>query len=132
LEIFRKQHVESPYIETLTDTEIESIARTAHNPKNVYFFKTDPKQFWAKVQCPVLAINGDKDSQVDSKYHLPAIKRALKEADNNNVVVEELEGLNHLFQTAKTGSKEEYEQIEETFSPKALLIIKDWIITNTK
>ena len=38
-----------------------------------------------------------------------------------------LPGLNHLFQTANTGSVTEYAQIEETFSPAALTVIGDWI-----
>jgi len=67
LELFRNENVNDPYINTLTDTEIAANARGASNPKNIYFFKTDPKQFWTKVQCPVLVVNGDKDSQVLSK-----------------------------------------------------------------
>jgi len=39
----------------------------------------------------------------------------------------ELPGLNHLFQTAKTGSPSEYASIEETMSPKALDIITTWV-----
>jgi uncharacterized protein len=39
----------------------------------------------------------------------------------------ELRGLNHLFQTATTGSPAEYATISETFSPAALQIIADWI-----
>jgi len=132
LELFRKENASNPFIDTLTDAEIAANVRAANAPRNIYFFKTDPKQFWAKVKCPVLAINGDKDSQVLSKLHLPAIKKALKKANNTDVVIKELKGLNHLFQTAKTESVEEYEQIEETFSPKALLMIKDWIVANTK
>jgi hypothetical protein len=36
--------------------------------------------------------------------------------------------LNHLFQTAKTGSPSEYAQIEETMSPVALDTIGRWIL----
>jgi hypothetical protein len=36
--------------------------------------------------------------------------------------------LNHLFQTAKTGSPAEYAQIEETISPVALDKIAAWIL----
>jgi hypothetical protein len=41
--------------------------------------------------------------------------------------VDELPGLNHLFQHAKTGAFSEYAQIEETFAPEALEKIADWI-----
>ena len=132
LELFRKENANNPYINLLTDNEINGHARAASNPRNIYFFKTNPKQFWTKVQCPILAINGDKDSQVSSKIHLTAIKEAIEEGGNSETTIKELKGLNHLFQTAKTGSVEEYEQIEETFSPKALLMIKDWVIAHIK
>jgi hypothetical protein len=37
-------------------------------------------------------------------------------------------GLNHLFQTAKTGSTMEYAQIEETMSPAVLDLVTHWIL----
>ena len=43
-----------------------------------------------------------------------------------------LPGLNHLFQTAKTGSEYEYIRIEETISPQALKTISDWILNQTR
>jgi len=43
-----------------------------------------------------------------------------------------LPGLNHLFQTAKTGSPSEYQNIEETFAPAALKIIADWLDEQTE
>jgi hypothetical protein len=42
--------------------------------------------------------------------------------------VDELPGLNHLFQSAKTGSPAEYAEIEETLSPVALEKIVTWIL----
>jgi hypothetical protein len=42
--------------------------------------------------------------------------------------VDELPGLNHLFQNAKTGSPAEYGQIEETISPVALDKNATWIL----
>ena len=60
--------------------------------------------------------------------NLEGIKNALEVAGNKDVTIMELEGLNHLFQTAETGSLQEYSNIEETFSPVALEIIKDWIL----
>ncbi len=41
-------------------------------------------------------------------------------------------GLNHLFQTAKTGGIEEYGQIEESFAPAALDTIAGWIKTTVE
>lgn len=85
-----------------------------------YFIEYDPATALRKVTCPVLAINGEKDMQVPPKQNLPAIRKALEAGGNKNFEVEELPGLNHLFQTAKTGAPSEYAEIEETMSPVAL------------
>jgi fermentation-respiration switch protein FrsA (DUF1100 family) len=93
-----------------------------------HFIQYDPKASLEKVQCPVLAVNGEKDLQVDPKINLEAIETALKKGGNTRYVVKELAGLNHLFQTAETGSPMEYNKIEETFSPVALEIVSGWIL----
>ena len=102
------------------------------NPWFRYFLTYNPGPALEKVKCPVLALNGSLDLQVAPKENLAAIESALKKGGNKNYTVKELPGLNHLFQTAKTGSVSEYSQIEETISPDALKIISDWILKQTK
>ena len=92
-----------------------------------FFITYDPKTALRKVKCPVLAINGELDRQVPPKDNLPAIEQALREGGNTHFTVKELPGLNHLFQTAKTGNIDEYARIEETMSPVALETIAKWI-----
>lgn len=91
-----------------------------------FFIAYDPRPVLAQVKQPVLAINGEKDVQVVASQNLPAIAAALK--GNHDVTVVALPGLNHLFQTAKTGLPEEYGRIEETMSPKALEVISGWVL----
>jgi len=79
----------------------------------------------------VLALNGSLDVQVDPKQNLPVIEKALKDGGNKNVTIQEFAGLNHMFQTAKTGSDSEYASIEETMSPVAMKTISDWIVAHT-
>ncbi len=93
-----------------------------------YFIKTDPFQFISKIKIPILAINGSKDTQVIAKLNLEGFKKGLEKAKNKDFTIKELEGLNHLFQTAHTGSGNEYAIIEETFNPKAMKIVSDWIL----
>jgi hypothetical protein len=92
-----------------------------------YFLSTDPAVFWKEVKCPVLALNGDKDLQVNYEQNLPAIKAAVNSGGNKKVKTEVLPDHNHLFQHCTTGAPAEYSTIEETFSPEALSIITDWI-----
>jgi uncharacterized protein len=93
-----------------------------------YFLTYDPATALRKVTCPVLALNGSLDKQVLPSQNLPAIRKALDAAGNQHVEIDELPGLNHLFQTAKTGAPAEYGQIEETMSPVALEKISTWIL----
>ena len=81
---------------------------------------------------PVLALNGERDVQVDAEQNLPAIRAALAEAGNRHVEMHRLPGLNHLFQTAETGLPQEYGSIEETIAPVVLDLIRDWILAHTE
>lgn len=92
------------------------------------FIKYDPAPTLEKVNCPVLAINGEKDLQVPAAVNLDAIRKALEKGGNKNVTTKELPNLNHLFQECETGSPDEYAKIEQTFSPMALNEILNWIL----
>ena len=83
-----------------------------------------------KVKCPVLAIDGSKDLQVSAGENLAGIAAALAAGENPDFAIQELPGLNHLFQTTKTGSVTEYALIEETISPRALVIVRDWLLSH--
>jgi len=91
------------------------------------FITLDPAPYLRKVRCPVLALNGELDLQVDPEQNLPVIERALREGGNKKITIRRLPNLNHLFQKAKTGLITEYAEIEETFNPDALEIIRKWL-----
>ena len=111
----------------LTDEIIQQQLKTLTSPWMLTFIKFDPKDYLSKVNCPVLAINGEKDTQVLPKINLSGIENGLRIVNNNDVTIEELKDLNHLFQTSKTGSFSEYASNKETFSPIALSLLSDWI-----
>jgi alpha/beta superfamily hydrolase len=96
-----------------------------------YVMKYDPGSTLKKVRCPVLAINGEKDVQVPPKENLQTINDILKRAGNEKVTTKELAGLNHLFQECDNGSPLEYQTIEQTFSPVALVLMSEWIRKQT-
>jgi len=102
------------------------------SPWMQYFLNYDPRLILKDVKCPVLILNGEKDLQVPAQANTEAIKNALQKAGNKNVTVTVFPGLNHLFQECETGSFEEYEKIEQTFSPVALQSISSWISQQTK
>jgi hypothetical protein len=90
-----------------------------------YFIKYDPRPNLARITVPVLALNGSLDRQVPAKANLAAIASAL--ANNPDATEIELPGLNHLFQSAKTGAVGEYADIEQTIAPLALDTMTDWL-----
>jgi fermentation-respiration switch protein FrsA (DUF1100 family) len=86
----------------------------------------DPADYLRRMDGPVLAINGDKDIQVPVR-HLYLSEKLLKEKGNQEVTIREFKDKNHLFQTAVTGSVDEYQELEETMSPEVLSCISEWI-----
>ena len=112
----------------LPDAQLNAVFQQMTSPWYRYFLTYDPAPAIRKVTCPVLAINGSKDTQVPPALNLPAIRAALQAGGNQHSEVDELPGLNHLFQHAKTGAVPEYAQIEETFAPEAMEKIATWIL----
>jgi len=116
----------------VAEAALEPQIKLLFSPWFRFFLTYDPKPTLSKVRCPVLAINGDKDLQVAPKENLQAIEDALRAGGNTQYTVKELPNLNHLFQTAESGSPAEYAKIEETISPVALSLISKWIRQTVK
>jgi len=95
-----------------------------------FFIMSEPSDYWSKVTCRVLILNGEKDLQVNPAINTEGIARALTRGGNTSHTVRILPGLNHLFQNSTTGLPGEYGTIEETFSDEVLRIIADWIVKN--
>lgn len=82
----------------------------------------DPGESISKIKCPVLAINGDKDTQVEAAPNLAVIRQHCKYAE-----IRMMPSLNHMMQHALTGDMTEYDEIRETISPEVLEIILEFI-----
>ncbi len=96
-----------------------------------YLLSYDPRPTLEKVKIPVLALNGENDTQVSAKENLAIISAALKKAGNKDFTVNSFPKLNHLFQTSQTGLVNEYGEIEETIAPQVLETIANWILKQT-
>lgn len=90
-----------------------------------YFLSLDARSILGNVKCPVLALNGTKDIQVDYESNLSAIREYLPANSKN--YIETIDGVNHLFQHCETGQVTEYRTIEETIAPEVLEIISNWM-----
>ena len=94
-------------------------------PYMKYFLAMDMRPLLGRITCPVLALNGSKDQQVEAEAHLGALESGLPA--NPATRIETVEGVNHLFQHCTTGATTEYKQIEETFAPEVLEKMTGWI-----
>jgi hypothetical protein len=92
-------------------------------PYMKYFLALDVRPLLPGITCPVLALNGTKDTQVECSTNLDALRNGLP-AGAQLVPVE---GVNHLFQHCTTGASTEYRDIEETFAPEALSTLVQWL-----
>lgn len=109
----------------LTEESIDIQLQTLMSPWFRHFVSYDPGPALSKVSCPVLALFGEKDLQVPPTENIAAMRNLVDVSGLNEIV--ELEGLNHLFQPAVTGSPQEYGTIEETISEVVLERIGSWI-----
>lgn len=110
------------------DAQLTAEAKVLSTPWFRYFLAYDPGPTLQKVKCPVLALDGSKDLQVPPEIDLASIRKALEAGGNKHFETDELDSLNHLFQTAKTGAPNEYAAIEETIAPVALDKIGAWLL----
>ncbi len=105
----------------------ETFFRLMRSPHLLESLAQDPGEVLSQVRCPVLAITGSLDVQTPAKENLSAISAALRRAGHRAFTVTELEGLNHIFQRARTGLPAEYFSGEK-MAPEALETISNWIL----
>lgn len=96
----------------------------ANSPYIRHFITVDASKQLSKIKCPVLALNGTKDTQVDCAANTTLLEKGLI---NSKHTIKKIEGVNHLFQHCTTGNVVEYQQIEETIASEVLEIIYSWI-----
>jgi uncharacterized protein len=129
---FNKLNAGDTSYQPMKESDMDAQVKTLTSPWFRCFLTLDPEDYLLKVTCPLLAINGSLDLQVPPKENLEAIEKALIFGGNSSYMIQELPGLNHLFQTATTGSPSEYAKIEETMAPAAYELIGIWMGKNVR
>lgn len=85
------------------------------------FLTLNPREYLGMVKCPILAVNGERDTQVYPD-NLDVIRVLVPHA--KTMLMPEL---NHLMQHAVTGEATEYNEIRETISSEVLDAIVQFI-----
>ena len=101
------------------------VTKQLQTPYMKQFLTLDSRPLLGNITCPVLALNGSKDTQVEPESNLGALRSGLQKNAKNKL--EAIEGVNHLFQHCKTGMATEYGNIEETIAPEVLEKIVYWL-----
>ena len=99
----------------------------ADTPYIRHFLTVDAGKLLPEIKCPVLALNGTKDTQVDCDANTTRIEKGLANCKHS---IKKIDGVNHLFQHCNTGIVTEYQQIEETIAPEVLQEVAKWIKLN--
>lgn len=99
----------------------------ADTPYIRHFLTVDVGKLLPEIKCPVLALNGTKDTQVDCDANTTRIEKGLADCKHS---IKKIDGVNHMFQHCNTGIVTEYQQIEETISPEVLQEVAKWIKLN--
>ncbi len=131
-EVVVEQLAASPETAQLSGEALESTV-TATVESNLspwfrFFIRYDPAPALGGLAVPTLALFGGKDTQVDADQNQSAMEAAFAGSGNTDITVRRFPRMNHLFQTADTGSPAEYARIEETMAPEVLDLIGSWIV----
>ena len=105
------------------EQNLQLVKAQSSTPYMRYFLALDLTDRLGKITCPVLALNGTKDRQVNCEENLNALRNGLAGQHE----IKAIEGVNHLFQHCNTGNSTEYKDIEETIAPEVLEIIATWL-----
>ena len=103
---------------------IDQAKKLLTSPYMRHFITIDIHNSLPNIKCPVLALNGKKDTQVAYKQNLEVLENGLTNCSHETIAYD---NLNHLFQHCTNGSIVEYHQIEETISQEVLDKIISWI-----
>ena len=109
------------------ETAVSAAIESNLSPWFRFFIRYDPRPALGGLAVPTLALFGGKDTQVDANQNQSAMEAALAASGNQDVTIRRFADMNHLFQTARTGSPAEYARIEETMAPEVLGLIGSWI-----
>ncbi|MBO4656046.1 MAG: alpha/beta fold hydrolase [Bacteroidales bacterium] len=109
----------------MTQQDIFVTLRNIGSPWFYELFRLNQPKYLKKVKCPVLALNGKKDVQVEWESNFSVLEKFLP--GKCDLTLHAYEQLNHLFQPCETGLPAEYGQIETTISEEVLRDIEHWL-----
>ena len=134
-EVLRQQNEAIYRLSGATDSAIHArlqwldrqLASPTLDPWTRAFVALDPATYLPQVQCPLLAVNGDRDCQVLAQPNQEAIRRLTQ--GNPHAEYYQPEAMNHLLQRCQRGDVAEYVALEQTVAPEVLERVGQFIKT---
>ncbi len=105
--------------------DLEGLADFLLSPWYRAQFAYDPEATWSRVRAPTLALGASLDPVLPPSLHLPLFERLFAERPESTARL--LDGLNHVFQEARTGSPNEYALLPGSMSPRVVRLVTDFV-----
>jgi len=109
------------------DPELEEIVADLLEWEWRFLLSSDPALDLREVDCPVLALVGGNDTQVNPQQDISAVREALFSGGNQSAYCRVLPKLNHLFQYCESGRPGAYEQLGPPWAGQTKKILVDWL-----
>lgn len=87
----------------------------------------DPGRSLGRIERPVLLVLGGKDVQVDAQSSQRAAEASMNPTTMGRSRVVVLPAVNHMLQTSRTGTLNEYVLIDETIAPEVAELLGGWL-----
>jgi alpha/beta superfamily hydrolase len=111
----------------LSKLELMALATQMTSPWIRSFLSFNPLKHMKECKIPFLALFAEKDHETPLKNNIEKLRSFANESNYDRIVIKELTDHNHLFQKCKSGTIEEYKQIDSGMSPEVLNILSNWI-----
>jgi hypothetical protein len=113
-------------IERLLPPEARAQLAVARSPWFREFIRLQPLTLLERLQCPILILQGGKDTQV-FPHHAEIFARALAALKKIPYEVRIFPSLNHLFHPAETGDLSEYGRVSRQVDREFLDVLTTWL-----
>ncbi|XZE35027.1 alpha/beta hydrolase family protein [Pirellulaceae bacterium SH501] len=108
------------------ETQLMSDYENLQSAWSKEFLFNEPATSWMLLQCPVLAVWGERDMQIIPEANRPKIESAVARGSTKSFRLEQIAGLNHWLQTAPPESNLEVEE-KAPVSKDLLKVIENWV-----
>jgi pimeloyl-ACP methyl ester carboxylesterase len=106
---------------------LASLIQAHTSPFFMDLARYNPQPALRQVDIPVLVVFGSKDLLVAPQDHEEPLLSALAQSQSDDATIRVLEGINHWFQPAETGLRDEISTIETTMAPEVLDLLIEWL-----